>query len=95
MKRVFSTILAISCFLLFSFVASSKNGENSDNKNTTIKWLTFDEAVKQNQSQPKKIFIDLYTDWCTWCLKMEKATFAHPDIAEYINENFYPVKLDG
>ena len=81
--------------MLVSFVASSSNGGTDNNINTKINWLSFDEAVKQNQSQPKKIFVDLYTDWCTWCLKMEKATFEHPDIVEYINENFYPVKLDA
>ena len=85
--------------MLISLAASSNNGNTSNNsstaKTTQIQWLTFDEAVRQNKSQPKKIFIDLYTDWCTWCIKMEKATFEHPDIAEYINENFYPVKLDA
>ena len=85
--------------MLISLAASSNNGNTSNNsstaKTTQIQWLTFDEAVRQNKSQPKKIFIVLYTDWCTWCVKMEKATFEHPDIAEYINKNFYPVKLDA
>ncbi|MGB1206086.1 MAG: thioredoxin family protein [Chitinophagales bacterium] len=95
MKRVFATTLTISLLMLISVVALPNNGSTSNNGNAKIKWLTFDEAVKQNKSQPKKIFVDLYTDWCTWCIKMEKATFEHPDIIEYINENFYPVKLDA
>ena len=32
--------------------------------------------------------VDVYTDWCGWCKKMDKETFNHPVIAKYINENY-------
>ena len=49
-----------------------------------IDWLTFEEAVALNQQNPKKIFIDVYTDWCGWCKVMDKNTFSHPTIAKFI-----------
>ena len=64
-------------------------------KAQTVKWLSFEEAVEQNKKNPKKIFVDVYTDWCGWCKVMDKNTFNHPEIAAYLNENFYPVKLDA
>ncbi len=62
-----------------------------------IKWYTFEEAVKINRTAfPKrKIFIDVYTDWCGWCKRMDKETFANSYIANYLQEHFLPVKLDG
>ena len=60
-----------------------------------VKWYTIEEAEKLNKQEPRKIMIDVYTDWCGWCKKMDKETFEHPVIAEYINKNFYPVKLDA
>lgn len=60
-----------------------------------IKWYTLKEAIEQNKKQPRKILIDMYTDWCGWCKKMEKETFQHPAIARYINEYFYPVKFNA
>ena len=60
-----------------------------------VKWISFEEAVAKTKENPKKLFIDVYTDWCGWCKVMDKNTFSHPVIAEYLNENFYPVKLDG
>ncbi len=60
-----------------------------------INWMTFQEAVKLNETAPKKIFIDVYTDWCGWCKKMDKTTFLDPTVVEYMNENFYAVKFDA
>jgi thioredoxin-related protein len=61
----------------------------------SVKWKTFEEAVKSVEQKPRKIFIDMYTDWCGWCKKMDKDTFENPVIAEYINKHFYPVKFDA
>lgn len=85
-------------FMSFSIPNAQQLGSEkveSKKPTTKIQWLSFDEAMRRHKQNPKKIFVDLYTDWCIWCLKMEKATFEHPVIAEYINENFYPVKLDA
>ncbi|MFK7905567.1 MAG: thioredoxin family protein [Chitinophagales bacterium] len=60
-----------------------------------INWLSWKEAMELQKEQPKKIMVDLYTEWCVWCERMEKSTFNHPMIAKYINENFYPVKFDA
>ncbi|SFC51378.1 Protein of unknown function, DUF255 [Flexibacter flexilis DSM 6793] len=60
-----------------------------------IEWLDIEEAVKRAKKKRKKILIDIYTDWCGWCKVMDKKTFSHPAIAEYINENFYAVKMNA
>ena len=45
-----------------------------------IKWMTFEEAVKLNETTPKKIFIDVYTDWCGWCKRMDQTTFRNEEV---------------
>lgn len=67
----------------------------SAQKTEKVKWYTIDEALKLNAAAPRKIMIDVYTDWCGWCKKMDAETFDHPIIAKYINTNFYPVKFDA
>ena len=62
---------------------------------TAVTWLSWDEAVELSKTNPKKVFIDVYTDWCGWCKKMDKDTFQNPEVAAYMNDNFYMVKLDG
>ncbi|WP_439474460.1 thioredoxin family protein [Algoriphagus formosus] len=60
-----------------------------------ITWLKFEEAVAANQSDPKMLLVDVYTDWCGWCKKMDKETFTDPEVIKYVNENFYAVKLNA
>lgn len=67
----------------------------------TVKWMTFEQAVQAAQQaaqagkKPKKVFIDVYTDWCGWCKVMDRETFEVPEIAKYLQEHFYPVKLNA
>jgi thioredoxin-related protein len=60
-----------------------------------IHWITFEEAVKLSQKEPRKIIVDVYTDWCGWCKKMDATTFSDPIIVKYVNEKYYAVKLNA
>ncbi len=84
MKKTFLTI----SLLLFILLGFSQNTEE-------IKWYSFEEALDLNKQEPKLIFVDVYTDWCGWCKKMDAATFKEPRIVKYMNEKYYCVKLDA
>ncbi len=62
-----------------------------------VQWMSFEEALVETQKtgNTKKVFVDVYTDWCGWCKKMDKDTFQNPEVATYMQENFLMVKLDG
>ena len=60
-----------------------------------IYWYTMEEAMEAHQKNPKKLFIDMYTDWCGWCKVMDQKTFTDPEVIRYINTNFYPVKFNA
>jgi len=61
----------------------------------TIKWLTIEEALEMQKQQPKKIFMDVYTNWCGPCKMLDKYTFHNTDVVNYINDNYYAVKFDA
>jgi len=62
---------------------------------TSIEWLDFETAIDRNNENPKYIFIDVYTEWCGWCKKMDGFTFKDPTVVKFINENCYAVKMDA
>ncbi len=60
-----------------------------------LKWYTIEEAAELNKKAPRKILIDVYTDWCGWCKVMDRETFSNPAIAKILSEKYYPVKLNA
>ena len=44
-----------------------------------VKWETNLEAAKARaKAEHKLIFMDVWTEWCSWCLKLQKDTFPSP-----------------
>jgi thioredoxin-related protein len=60
-----------------------------------INWMSLEQAISKTTKQPKKIFMDMYTDWCGWCKKMDQTTFADPVIVAYMNKHYYAVKFNA
>ncbi|MFZ1703857.1 MAG: DUF255 domain-containing protein [Saprospiraceae bacterium] len=60
-----------------------------------MQWMTMSEAQERSKVEKRKIFVDVHTDWCGWCKKMDKTTFSDPRITHYMNKNYYAVKLDA
>ncbi len=60
-----------------------------------VNWVSFEQAEKAMKGKPKKVFVDVYTDWCGWCKRLDQATFSDKRVADYMNENYYAVKFDA
>lgn len=60
-----------------------------------INWVTLEEAVKLQKKMPKKIMVDVYTNWCGPCKMLDKNTFQNKDVVKYVNEHYYAVKFNA
>lgn len=86
-KFGFSIVIIVLLTSLFSNTIKSQNKD--------VNWLTIEEAVNKLEDDPRKIFVDIYTDWCGFCRRMNNNTFSHPVIIEILNNKFHPVKLNA
>ena len=75
--------------------AQAKILESGTQATEKINWMSWDEAIAANKIKPKKIFVDIYTDWCGYCKKMDATTFKDPSVVEEMNNSFYAVKFDA
>jgi thioredoxin-related protein len=106
MKKI--VLISLVCFFSVQISAQEKTrnsmleprGMNVQEKadkeeGERIEWMSFEEAVEANKSNPKKFLIDVYTDWCGWCKKMDRTTFQNPEVVSYVNKKYHAVKLNA
>jgi thioredoxin-related protein len=97
MKKIF--IFAIC--LAFATSGFSQLLQQRQSLIQPIQWFSFEDALLLNAERAayglptKKIFIDVYTDWCGFCKRMDVTTFSHPVIADMLNTYWIPVKLNA
>ena len=72
-----------------------KASPTTEINSSEIKWYTLEEALAAQEKNDKKIFIDMYTDWCKWCKVMDQKTFTDEEVIQYMNDNFYSVKFNA
>lgn len=91
MKRIACIILAT----MMSALVWSSAGTAAKDPADAIQWMTFEEAQQHSQAKSSKFLLYFYTDWCTYCRKLEQSTFLDKDIAAYVNRNFIPVRINS
>lgn len=84
--RIFALFLLIIPLNFMSFVFPAS--QNS------ITWLSWEEAYEKAVAENKMILIEIITNVCPYCVKMENETFSSPKIIEMINSNFYACKIN-
>jgi len=75
-------------FILFILITASVSAQE-------INWMSMKDALAAQKKNPKKIFMDVYTNWCGPCKLLDKKTFHNTDVVNYVNKHFYAVKFNA
>jgi thioredoxin-related protein len=81
--------------LLSAFLLTNGGSKMNNNQNGELKWTNFTEGLKEASATNKKVLVDVYTDWCGWCKKMESDTYSDRQVQDYLNEKYVLVKLNA
>ena len=87
-QTVMKNILALFAFTIFSFNLSAQ-------EKNAIEWIKMEDLEAAMAKEPRKVVIDVYTDWCGWCKRMDATTFKNNVIANYVSEKYYAVKFNA
>lgn len=60
-----------------------------------VNWIPLQEALKQNKENPKGIFLTFFAKSNAASSVMLVNAFSHNKVAEYLNQNFYCVRIDA
>ncbi len=81
-------------FLLFTFSQAFYSFISQPPVNS-INWISFEEMLKLNEKEPRKVIVNITTEWCVGCRKMEATTYRDYKLVKYINDKFYAVQFDA
>lgn len=60
-----------------------------------IKWgRSLSTATTKARTTRQLVMVDLYTDWCTWCKRLDKDTFRDKQVVALVKK-LVPVKLNA
>lgn len=93
MQRSIILVMALFCSLV-SYNALAQKTNKPETAAKEIKWLGWTEGFEKGNKEGKVMLIDAYTDWCGWCKRMDKDTYSNPDVIDYVNANFIPIKFN-
>ena len=59
-----------------------------------INWYSYQDGVTMARQSGKSMVVYFHADWCTYCVRMQKETFAHTSVIDFMNNRVIAVKVD-
>ncbi len=87
---IFGRIILLGLVVALLSSCSGSGGGERD-----FDYFTMAKAQKLAESNDKKIIVDVYTDWCTYCKKLENEVYPDARIGQVVNEYFYVVRINA
>jgi len=87
MKKFLTRIAILAIFLVIPAHLLKAEGEG---------WTTDYQKALQSAKAEKKLVVLNFTgsDWCEWCIRLQKEVFSQPKFKEYAAKNLVLVEVD-
>jgi thioredoxin-related protein len=88
------TNIAVLLFIFFPLVCLTQF-VSAQSAQESLRWYQWDEGILKAYNTKKFMLVDVYTDWCGWCQKMDRGAYANPVVQELLQKSFIPVRFNA
>lgn len=88
MRRLLATVL-------MTLVPATASLAQPEQAPPAVQWVEFDLGLTAAKASGKHIMIDVYTDWCGYCKKLDAETYSEAGVRQILAESYVSVKLKG
>src|SRR5215470_2446193 len=60
-----------------------------------LTWRAWDPGLREARASRRPVLVDVYTEWCGWCRRMDRDVYSRPEVKGYLDRAFVTVKLDA
>ena len=99
--RMYRRSLAACLLLLAAGLASTGCGRSRDwrgaeapDPSGVFSSLSYTQALDEARAGNRLVMLDVYTDWCGWCKKLDRETFADSRVREALKD-FVALKVNA
>lgn len=58
-------------------------------------WRGWNDGLKEATATNRPVIVDVYTDWCGWCRRMDHDVYSKTEIADYLRKKFVTIRLNA
>ena len=86
MHRLLPTVLIAAILVAPASQSSAQTPPVADG--SMIEWPTFTQALEEAKKNGKIVAIDVFSDTCQWCRKLQTEIYTVKELQTYVFENF-------
>jgi len=75
--------------LLGAAVPGAQAGDSS------LDWRGWNAGLQEARKLERPVLVDVYTQWCGWCKRMDRDVYTRPEVREYLGRKFVTIKIDA
>ena len=87
MKALLAVFVLAVIAGLFFWTSGGAAGEGS--------WVAYGDAIKKAEGSERVVLVDVYTNWCSWCKKMDRDVYGTEEVQAVLDKHFVIAKLNA